>query len=276
MSSLSLAVNPSPTERHRPARVEWFAEFVTRASFESLSPGAVTALKVRFLDSLGVAVGVLDAGPPAIVRRQIKDLDSGAGRSSPDRAALHNGALARYLDFNDSYLALGETCRPSDNPTAVLAAAECAGADGRVLLAALAYQGHVDSLKFAGGSFTLMPERTLREIIEVAHDHDVLVSTGGFLEHVLTRGADAAYRYIEEVTSWRTDVVSQIVSALGTERVMFEAADPEVFGWYVRNYGPEVNFFVDHSQIVQLECLTYPDSGGGSPGGDRGQAGIPA
>lgn len=24
---------------------------------------------------------------------------------------------------------------------------------------------------------------------------------------------------------------------------------------YVRNYGPEVNLFVDHSQIVQFECL---------------------
>ena len=36
---------------------------------------------------------------------------------------------------------------------------------------------------------------------------------------------------------------------------MFEAADPEVFGWYVKNYGPEVNLFVDHTQIVQLECL---------------------
>jgi len=36
---------------------------------------------------------------------------------------------------------------------------------------------------------------------------------------------------------------------------MFEAADPAVFGWCVKNYGPEVNLFVDHSQIVQLECL---------------------
>ena len=36
---------------------------------------------------------------------------------------------------------------------------------------------------------------------------------------------------------------------------MFEAADPEVFDWYIKNYGPEVNLFVDHSQIVQLECL---------------------
>jgi phosphosulfolactate synthase (CoM biosynthesis protein A) len=39
------------------------------------------------------------------------------------------------------------------------------------------------------------------------------------------------------------------------EAVMFEAADPPVFAWYVQNYGPEVNLFVDHSQIVQLECL---------------------
>jgi phosphosulfolactate synthase (CoM biosynthesis protein A) len=28
-----------------------------------------------------------------------------------------------------------------------------------------------------------------------------------------------------------------------------------VFGWYIKNYGAEVNLFVDHSQIVQLECL---------------------
>lgn len=36
---------------------------------------------------------------------------------------------------------------------------------------------------------------------------------------------------------------------------MFEAADPNVFAWYLKQYGPEVNLFVDHSQIVQLECL---------------------
>jgi phosphosulfolactate synthase (CoM biosynthesis protein A) len=206
---------------------------------------------------------------------------------------------------------------------------------------------HVDALKFAGGSFTLMPEGALREIIETCHEHDVLVSTGGFIEHVLTQGPRATDRYIEavarvgfdileissgfitiptddivrlvervqraglkakrevgiqfgaggatapeelaqegtrdvgyaidlarrcldagaymimiesegiteEVTSWRTDVVAAIARELGLEQVMFEAADPEVFGWYVKSYGPEVNLFVDHSQIVQLECL---------------------
>jgi phosphosulfolactate synthase (CoM biosynthesis protein A) len=206
---------------------------------------------------------------------------------------------------------------------------------------------YVDILKFAGGSFTLMPSRAVRELIEVCHAHDVLVSTGGFIERVLTQGSDAVDRYIrtcqtlgfdivevssgfitlptddwlrliekvqslglkakpeigiqfgaggasavaeleaegtrdpewtimqgkrfleagaymlmiesegitENVQTWRTDVVARIVDALGLERVMFEAADPDVFGWYVKNYGPEVNLFVDHSQIVLLESL---------------------
>src|SRR5207244_11928169 len=30
---------------------------------------------------------------------------------------------------------------------------------------------------------------------------------------------------------------------------------PDVFAWYIKNYGADVNLFVDHSQIVQLECL---------------------
>jgi len=62
----------------------------------------------------------------------------GGGRTSPDRAALHNAAAVRYLDFNDSFMAPGETCHPSDNLGAVLAAVEHAGGDGRDLMVALA------------------------------------------------------------------------------------------------------------------------------------------
>ncbi|CAG8705412.1 13431_t:CDS:2, partial [Funneliformis mosseae] len=54
---------------------------------------------------------------------------------------------------------------------------------------------------------------------------------------------------------WRTDVIARIIQEVGKENVMFEAADPEVFTWFVKNYGADVNLFVDHSQIVQLECL---------------------
>jgi phosphosulfolactate synthase (CoM biosynthesis protein A) len=59
----------------------------------------------------------------------------------------------------------------------------------------------------------------------------------------------------ENVKIWRTDVPAKITNALGNEKVIFEAADPEVFAWYIKNYGPEVKLFVDHSQIVHLECL---------------------
>src|SRR5438874_1442392 len=206
---------------------------------------------------------------------------------------------------------------------------------------------YVDSLKFAGGSFTLMPERAVRDIIEVSHKYDVLVSTGGFMERVLIQGADAVREYVaecktlgfdiieisagfvsiptddwlrlielvrkaglkakpevgiqfgaggataaaelqaegtrdpswaiaqakrfleagaeiimiesegitENVDPWRTDVPAKLINEIGTERLMFEAADPDVFAWYIKNYGADVNLFVDHSQIVQLECL---------------------
>jgi phosphosulfolactate synthase (CoM biosynthesis protein A) len=206
---------------------------------------------------------------------------------------------------------------------------------------------YVDSLKFAGGSFTLMPEGALREIVDLCHKHDVLVSTGGFIERVLVQGNEAVRQYVteckklgfdiieisagfvsiptddwlrlielvrksglkakpevgiqfgaggataaaeleaegtrdpswaiaqarrfleagaeiimiesegitENVDPWRTDVPARFINELGMEKLMFEAADPDVFAWYIKNYGADLNLFVDHSQIVQLECL---------------------
>jgi len=59
----------------------------------------------------------------------------------------------------------------------------------------------------------------------------------------------------ENVESWRTEVPAKFINAIGLDRLMFEAADPKVFSWYIKNYGPDVNLFVDNSQIVQLEAL---------------------
>ena len=206
---------------------------------------------------------------------------------------------------------------------------------------------YVDSLKFAGGSFTLMPAQAVREIVDLCHEHDVLVSTGGFIERVLAQEAEAVRKYVaeckrlgfdiveisagfvsiptddwlrlielirksgmkpkpevgiqfgaggataaaelqaegtrdpswaialtkrfldagaemimiesegitENVDPWRTDVPARFIDEIAMEKLMFEAAEPEVFAWYIKNYGAEVNLFVDHSQIVQLECL---------------------
>ena len=125
--------------------VERLARFVCTRGWDDLSEQARVELKIRVLDALGCALGALDAGPVCAIRGLIDDFGGrplctliGAGRSAPDRAALYNGALVRYLDFNDSYFAPGETCHPSDNLAPVLAAAEHADASGRELLTALA------------------------------------------------------------------------------------------------------------------------------------------
>src|SRR3712207_5220240 len=66
---------------------------------------------------------------------------------------------------------------------------------------------YVDSLKVAGGSFTLMPDEALKGIIETAHEHDVMVSTGGFIEYVLTQGPDAVDKYIRACQEVGFDII---------------------------------------------------------------------
>jgi (2R)-phospho-3-sulfolactate synthase (ComA) len=66
---------------------------------------------------------------------------------------------------------------------------------------------YIDSLKFAGGSFCLMPEERVREIIELCHRHDVLVSTGGFLERALPLGPDAVERCLDACRALGFDTI---------------------------------------------------------------------
>ncbi|MBY6240542.1 MmgE/PrpD family protein [Methylosinus sp. Sm6] len=126
-------------------KVEALADFVAAARLGDMSEAARRQLKIRVLDTLGVAIGALRTPPMAAIRRMIDEQGGaplatliGGGRSATDRAAFYNGALSRYLDFMDSYLAPGETCHPSDNLSAVLAAAETRRASGADFLTALA------------------------------------------------------------------------------------------------------------------------------------------
>jgi len=124
---------------------EKLAAFVVGCGDELLSNSARLQLKIRILDALGCAIGALGSSISSQLRTHTTELDGngscrliGGGRTAPDRAAFFNSALVRYLDFNDSYLAKGETCHPSDNLGAVLAACEVAGRSGRDFLIALA------------------------------------------------------------------------------------------------------------------------------------------
>ncbi len=126
-------------------QVERLAHFVVQARYEDLSEKARRELKIRVLDALGCAIGALDGPPLAMLRTHLQDFGGnplatliGGGKTAPDRAAFYNAALVRYLDYNDSFLARGETCHPSDNLGAVLAASEYANKSGKDFLAALA------------------------------------------------------------------------------------------------------------------------------------------
>jgi len=126
-------------------RVEQLAAFVARACYEDLSEEASRELKNHVLDALGCAIGAIEGPPIRMLHLQLEDLGGnplvtliGGGKTAPDRAAFYNSALVRYLDYNDSYLASNETCHPSDNLGAVLAASEYARESGKALLTALA------------------------------------------------------------------------------------------------------------------------------------------
>ena len=66
---------------------------------------------------------------------------------------------------------------------------------------------YVDSLKFAGGSFTLLSGTALKELVDLAIRHDVLISTGGFIEYVLTQGPAAVEKYIQTCKDVGFDII---------------------------------------------------------------------
>lgn len=216
----------------------------------------------------------------------------------------------------------------------------------------------VDGLKFSGGSHSLMPKAFIKEIIDLAHQHDVSVSTGDWGEQEVRKGPSSFKQYVEEckqlgfdtieinagllkvpeenlmrfirqiksgglkvrpqfavkfdtddmpvrgdrafgayiapvhqnseivedvnllirraercleagadmimidaddvckyADSLRADIIAKIVGRLGLEKTMFEASNSKTSEWFIKRYGPKVNLFVDHSDVMNLECL---------------------
>ncbi|XP_059661116.1 protein HEAT-STRESS-ASSOCIATED 32-like [Cornus florida] len=216
----------------------------------------------------------------------------------------------------------------------------------------------VDGLKFTGGSHSLMQKDFVKDVTNMAHKHNIYVSTGDWAEHLLRKGPSAFKEYIEEckqlgfdtveinvgslgvpeetllrfvrliksgglkakpqfavkfnrsdipangdrafgayvvpaprssemvedvdllvrmaercleagadmimidaddvckqADSVRADIIAKIVGRLGLEKTMFEASNSQTSEWFITQYGPRVNLFVDHSQVMDLECL---------------------
>ncbi|KAK1379069.1 protein HEAT-STRESS-ASSOCIATED 32 [Heracleum sosnowskyi] len=216
----------------------------------------------------------------------------------------------------------------------------------------------VDGLKFTGGSNSMMPKSFIKDVTDMAHKHNVYVSTGDWAEHLLRKGPSGFKEYIEECTRMgfdtvefnmgslgfpeetllrfvrlikkaglkakpqfsvkfeksdiprtgnraygsyvvptpqtsemiedldllikraercleagadmimidaddvckyadtvRSDIIANVIGRLGLEKTMFEASNAKTLEWFINQYGPRVNLFVDQVQVLNLECL---------------------
>lgn len=128
-----------------PTLAQWFAEKAQAATVESLGAKTIHEVKRRILDSIGCALGAWKSRPGKVARQVAGDVPVSKGasllggkqRTTPDLAAFANGALVRYLDFNDTYLSQ-EPAHPSDNIPAALAVGQAAGASAKQVMTAIA------------------------------------------------------------------------------------------------------------------------------------------
>ncbi len=123
---------------------EKLAHYSLNIRFDEIPSDVVHEAKRRFIDSIGCAVGAFNADAPAKCRKLVSKLSKNSEstiigtseKTSPDLAAFANGAMIRYLDFNDTYLSK-EACHPSDNLSTAIALTESERRDGRELITAL-------------------------------------------------------------------------------------------------------------------------------------------
>lgn len=65
----------------------------------------------------------------------------------------------------------------------------------------------VDGIKWAGGSFSLVPAEQVKAFSDIAHDNGAYVSSGGWIETVLRYGDDAVDQYLKEAKEVGFDVI---------------------------------------------------------------------
>jgi 2-methylcitrate dehydratase len=117
------------------------ASYAAGLSYDGLTASAIHECKRRIIDTLACATAAFDAEPVAIARRMARSRSSshparvlGDGTATtPEFAAFVNGAMIRFLDWNDTLILEGSG-HPSDAFGAVLAVADARGLGGRELI----------------------------------------------------------------------------------------------------------------------------------------------
>ena len=118
--------------------------FTGSLRFNELEPELLHAIKQRFIDTIGCALGAFNAESSVIARKLASagGISEGVGllgtrvKSSPELAAFANTAMIRCLDLNDDYFGK-DGPHPSDTLGAVLAAADSVHADGQSFIVAM-------------------------------------------------------------------------------------------------------------------------------------------
>jgi 2-methylcitrate dehydratase len=120
------------------------ADWVAGMGYADLPEGTVHEAKRRILDSIGTCLGAYHSRPAKVARAMAAGVrDTRAGiiwgtthSTTPERAAFANGAMVRYLDYNDTYLSL-EPAHPSDNISAAVSVGQAGGKNGQDILLAI-------------------------------------------------------------------------------------------------------------------------------------------
>lgn len=124
-----------------PAVIEDMAGWLAALRYEDLPAEVVARAKRVVLDTLGCALGALEAEPVRMARAVVALQGGNAqstivgvgGKVSADQAAFLNAMALRYLDYND-YIALGRPHHASINVAPALAITEMMGASGKDML----------------------------------------------------------------------------------------------------------------------------------------------
>ena len=136
------------------------AQYVSQVTFPDLPPDVVHQAERVLLDTLGCAIGGYDSEAREAIEAYIRGAGHppestlfGSGlRTSSLNATLANGAMVRYLDYNDTaFILQGETYRtgyhPSEIIPPILALGEWQHLTGKEVIAAVA-AGYNLSLSF--------------------------------------------------------------------------------------------------------------------------------
>jgi 2-methylcitrate dehydratase len=115
------------------------ADFALAVRYNDLPKEVVAAVKRLLLDTLGCGYGAIGSAPARVTETTWRKNYSGPGSAtvlgnsrpmSTEGAAMVNGVLVRYLDYNDIYVGSGSQ-HPSEIIPIALAACEEAGRSGR-------------------------------------------------------------------------------------------------------------------------------------------------